>query len=370
MFGKMVNNYMYGKSGKADYTKDDMPRNRWQLFFTTLRIRFSGIVRLNLIYMLIFIPLIVWTAMNLIAVMNLAVKDDTAAAGGDAAIVETVEAAPSADGTVLTDTAAATEDAVDTTTYVSNNSEYVQYLLNYLYMYCLILIPCILITGPFTAGVAYVTRNWARDDHAFVWSDFKDALKDNWKPALGISAITSVIPIVLYTANTFYYNMATTNGYFYIVPQVIVNIVCAIWCLGCMYFYPLIVTYDLKFTQVIRNGLLLAIGRLPMNVGLRLLCCLPCALMFIIPSNYVFLFVLLYFVIMGYTFHRFIYASYTNAVFDRFINSRIEGAEVNKGINTEDPDLDPDEAESSVPKSDIKLDENGNPLFKESDKLD
>ena len=42
------------------------------------------------------------------------------------------------------------------------------------------LIPCIAITGPLTAGICYVTRNWARDEHAFIWSDFRDAVKENW----------------------------------------------------------------------------------------------------------------------------------------------------------------------------------------------
>jgi hypothetical protein len=56
MFGKMMNNYYYGKSGKGDYRKEDLPHNRWQLFFEMLRIRFSALVRLNLMYMLIWLP--------------------------------------------------------------------------------------------------------------------------------------------------------------------------------------------------------------------------------------------------------------------------------------------------------------------------
>ena len=59
----------------------------------------------------------------------------------------------------------------------------------------LFLVPCIAITGPFTAGLSYVTRNWARDEHAFVWSDYKDAVKENWKPALATSAITGFVPM-------------------------------------------------------------------------------------------------------------------------------------------------------------------------------
>ena len=56
MFGKMMNNYYYGKSGKGDFRKDDMPETRMQLFWDTLRTRLSGLCRLNLIYMVIWIP--------------------------------------------------------------------------------------------------------------------------------------------------------------------------------------------------------------------------------------------------------------------------------------------------------------------------
>ena len=46
-----------------------------------------------------------------------------------------------------------------------------------------------------------------------------------------------------------------------------------------------------------------------------------------------------YYAIIGFGLSRFITASYTNAVFDRFINSRIEGAKVNQGLREpDDPD--------------------------------
>ena len=74
----------------------------------------------------------------------------------------------------------------------------------YLMMWLIGLIPCIAITGPSSAGAAYVMRNWARDQHAFLFSDFKDAFKSNWKQALGVSALTSVVPLVAYTAVCLY----------------------------------------------------------------------------------------------------------------------------------------------------------------------
>ena len=48
MFSKLMNSYYYGKSGKGDYRREDLPKNRWQLFWEMLRIRFSGICRADL----------------------------------------------------------------------------------------------------------------------------------------------------------------------------------------------------------------------------------------------------------------------------------------------------------------------------------
>ena len=203
----------------------------------------------------------------------------------------------------------------------------------------LALIPCIFITGPWTAGVCYVTRNWARDEHAFIWSDMKDAMKENWKPALGLSAITSVIPFLAWTCWRFYGGLAATN-WIMTVPQMGVLMLAIIWFLAITYAFPMLVTYKMSFATIIRNSLLLAVGRLPLSVGIRLLHCVPVllavVLTFLLNSLWVPLGLFAYYVLIGYTLSRFVTASFTNAQFDKYINSRIEGAEVNRGLAEED----------------------------------
>ena len=51
--------------------------------------------------------------------------------------------------------------------------------------------------------------------------------------------------------------------------------------------------------------------------------------------------------LIGFALSRFITASYTNAVFDRFINPRIEGAKVNQGLRTPEDDDDGDGADEA-----------------------
>ena len=59
----------------------------------------------------------------------------------------------------------------------------------------------------------------------------------------------------------------------------------------------------------------------------------------------------LYYVVIGFAFTRFVHASFTNGVFDRFINSRIEGVQINRGLAKEE---DEDFTEEDEPTDDIQ----------------
>ena len=310
MFGKMMNNFYYGKSGKGDFNKDDLPTNRWQLFWEMLRVRFSALIRLNLMYVVAWLP-------TMIVLMIGALSLTTGMITEDGQVVENV----------------------------------VEQAQSILFFTLVLLIPCVTITGIVTPGVAYVTRNWSRDEHAFIWSDFKDAVKENWKQGIVLSLVTSLVPIIVYTCWNFYGSLASTQSAFMMVPQVLVLMVGVIWYLAITYMHPLIVSYKLKMKDVVRNGVLLAIARLPMSVGIRLLHCLPMVigvgLAFFVSPMYCILGLFAYYLIIGFSLSRFVTASYTNGVFDRFINSKIEGAVVNRGLNTEaDDDEDEDEEET------------------------
>ena len=70
MFGKLMNSFYYGKSGKGDYRKEDLPKNRWQLFFEMLRIRFSALIRLNLMYMIVWLPAMIVLMMGAMSLLS------------------------------------------------------------------------------------------------------------------------------------------------------------------------------------------------------------------------------------------------------------------------------------------------------------
>ena len=224
----------------------------------------------------------------------------------------------------------------------------------------LILIPCIAITGPFTAGLSYVTRNWARDEHAFPWADYKDTIKANWKQGLLVSTITGCVPFLVYICWRFYGDMAVGNAV-WVIPQMLILMLGILWALAVTYMYPMMVTYQMNFRTIIRNSFILAVGRLPGSVGIRLLHCVPTVLFTVIflltLQPWVLLLLFAYYLVFGFAFSRFITASFTNAVFDKYINSRIEGAQVNRGLSQENDDDDDDDEQEE--ERELKPWENG-----------
>ena len=298
-FRNIMNNYFYGKQGKADMTVADLPANRLQLFGTVLKVRWSSLVGINLLYLVIWIPAIIWTVMNLVLMNGMQLNEEVTYANED--------------------------------------------FLNVISMWLLVLWPCIAITGPFNAGITYVLRNWARDQHSFVLSDFWDAVKGNWKQALPVSVITGALPFLVFIGVQFYGDMAK-NSPIFMLPVALLVLAAIIWSMMTMLMYVLMVTYELKLRDVIRNALLLTIGRLPYAVLFKLLTLavpiLAVVLIRLLPGaiQYILLgLTLLYFVFLV-AFNKLITVSYANWLCETFMNTRIEGARTNIGLRPENWD--------------------------------
>ena len=208
-----------------------------------------------------------------------------------------------------------------------------------IYSYLQVLIPLIAITGPFNAGASYVMRNWARDEHSFVWADFKYALKQNWKQALAYSVIDGILPLIAYFCIYFYSGMAAGSALFYL-PVAIILIVFVLWSLMKTAIPPMMVSYELKFSQLIKNSLLITMAALPKAILAKLLTLAVPVLIIIVMSafpaavSWVSATAFALYAIILLSFNKLIIASYTNAAFEKYINPMIEGAQVDIGLQS------------------------------------
>ncbi len=306
----LMNSYLYGKAGKADFTPEQLPKNRVALFFEMLRIRLGGIVGMNFLYILFELPVIVWTLAT-VMVLNAGLTVDEAG------------------------------NIIDTATLTSVSGT--------LTLYFMILIPCLMVAYAFRPGIAYILRNWARDQHTFTMSDFKDAVKGNWKNGLLLGLVNGLSLLMTYVAYV-YYGSVAGNSALWMVPQVMVLIFCAIWWMANMVITPMMVTYDMNFRTLARNGVIMTLARLPWALLIWIpSIVIPVLLLLGVVPYGMLIFVALY-LLVGFGLTQFIYASYANACFDRFLNPRIEGAAVNMGLR--DPMLE--EEDEEVTDEDIK----------------
>jgi len=298
-FGNMMNNYFYGKAGQADYTVESMPQNRRQLFGEVFKVRWSSLFGVNLLYMIAWIPAIIWMFINVITFLTMF----------------------------------GTEDAAGN----------VQDLYGLALTFFLILFPCITITGPFKAGLAFVLRNWARDEHSFVFSDFMDAVKANWKQGLGITLIDGLMPLVLFVCWYYYGNMISSS-FLFMIPMGLVFLVAIIWGLAHSIIFPMMVTYDLKFKDLIRNAVLLVMVKLPQVLGLKLLTfavpAIAVGLALLVPSIQIYCLLIAALLYLFYlpAFNNLIHAATANWLCETFLNPRIEGARTDIGLRPEDWD--------------------------------
>lgn len=135
----------------------------------------------------------------------------------------------------------------------------------------------VILLFPFIAGLTFVTRNYAREEHAFIYSDFKDTVKANWKQFLVHGVITYFFFMLMYIAITFYSSYLPGNSFFY-VPMGICCAVSLIFLFMQYYIPIMIITFDLKLKAIYKNALILSIA----GMGYNFLLTIVLALLFVV----------------------------------------------------------------------------------------
>ncbi len=286
MMGNFFNRMYYGKSGKEDYTRDDLPDNRWQLFLAMIRLNFGKLVTTNLLFVLFFLPLYIWVVTLNMPLLNHFLEKG-ASTDVQAVIVQTIYG----------------------------------------------IAPCLVLMSPGVVGMTYITRNMARDENVWVWADFWYAVKSNWKQMLAMSALNGLVLILSYVAIVFYGAMLS-ESMFYLVPRVLIFALALIWLCMNFYAWPMMVTYELKMKDLLKNAAILSIARLPQTVFMLLIIMILPALLLFGTNAYVYIATYAVFIICGFSIWSMAINSITTAIFDRFINVRIKGARVNRGLST------------------------------------
>ena len=124
--------------------------------------------------------------------------------------------------------------------------------------------------GPAQAGFTYVLRNYSREEHAFLWMDFKEQAIRNFKQSIIVSLIDMVVLFIVGLDINMY--LAMENNFMVTVANALVISSFLVFIMMHMYIYPLMITFKLSIKQLYKNAMLFALMRFFPNLGILLLC--------------------------------------------------------------------------------------------------
>ncbi|MGN1113802.1 MAG: YesL family protein [Oscillospiraceae bacterium] len=110
--------------------------------------------------------------------------------------------------------------------------------------------------GPAVAGMTKVARNYSQERNAFIWSDFWKAFKSNFKQAFVMGIIDLIFIAAIFVGFPVYQSLAKENSIMYI-PLVLFISISLLFIMMHYYIYLMIVSANLKLTQILKNAFFL-----------------------------------------------------------------------------------------------------------------
>ena len=158
-------------------------------------------------------------------------------------------------------------------------------------------------SGPASVAKSYVLRKYVRDTHAWVFSDFFENIKSNFKQGIAVYIINTIVSIALMFSYIFYsFIWKNSMGS---ALSIVIIVIAVVFVMMQMYVYQLVASVQLKVRHIYKNALALTIIKLPWNIvvlGMTfVLMYLMYYLALTIPIVCVVLVIALYFVLVSFT---------------------------------------------------------------------
>ena len=302
--GKFIEKLLMGAEKSEAYARDSLPSNRWELFWDIFKNRFGKLVIINLLTTLFLIPLYALFIIRSLVMTGL---------GGLYPFTQ-----PFGTGYL------APESMVgygETIAFSANT-------------YVFLFLPVALaIASVGISGCAYVIRNMVWTEGLFVSNDFWHGIKSNFKnivlALVGYSFILYVAIVADSLINQILVYSIAPSWLLY-VAKILLYAVCVFFGIMVMHMITMTVTYELSFGKVLKNAFYLTIGAFPANVVFILLSGFMVLLLFM--GSFMMGLGIILMLLIGISFAMLVWTDYCQWLYDKFINPRIKGAKVNRGI--------------------------------------
>ena len=154
-------------------------------------------------------------------------------------------------------------------------------------VYLIVSLP-VITNGLAAAGITNVTRNIARDKHSFGISDFFETIKKNWKQALPVGIINTLIYIILGFDIYFFYFGA--EGVMATVGLAVALCMTFIFTVMQFYIWTLIITFKFTLKQLYKNSFKFVFINMKMNLlcffSVLLIYAVNIAVLFLLKSRF------------------------------------------------------------------------------------
>lgn len=299
----LIERLIVGSDKSEGYARSTLPSNRWELFWDILKGRFWKLVLINLMIVVALLPtllLILMLTMNKSVYGSLLPYGQTLGSGY-----------PFTPG-------------LDYRGFM--------YSLQLNFDFFTYLIPALVFAGLLLTGVMYILRNMVWTEGIFLSNDFFKGFKDNWLNFLFIGLMEGVVLWLTNVTQRYVsvINYAGEGNWLITASSVVSYIIAGYFTIMCFHMMSLNVTYKLNLWQLIRNSFILTLGLLPQNIFFIVLCFAPVLIWLLIPSLGAI--VILVYLLIGFSGALLGWTTYTQWVFDKFINDKVEGAKINRGI--------------------------------------
>lgn len=112
--------------------------------------------------------------------------------------------------------------------------------------------------GISNCGMAHVLRGYARKDNVFLFSDFFDCIKTNWKQALPMGVIDiAIIAVSLFVFD--FWRTYPVSGFVYDIAFYLSIFVLVVYFFMRFYMYTLLITFDLSIIKILKNSFIFAL---------------------------------------------------------------------------------------------------------------
>ena len=120
-------------------------------------------------------------------------------------------------------------------------------------------------SGPASAAMAYVLREYSKEEHVWLMSTFFSKMKENFKQEMIVTVIDLVFVFLASFAFIFYFTQAASS-LVYLALLILLVIFSLVFTCAHFYIHQLIVTFENSLKDIFKNALLLTLSSLYKNI--------------------------------------------------------------------------------------------------------